>query len=73
MFLIDSLFDEHDLLQALRYWDAIIHESLPFFHISSHSWLIYFWSVFKKCLYKKTALEERDIDCQWNRFIYFPE
>lgn len=59
MFLIDSLFDEHDLLQALRYWDAIIHESLSFSYFQSFM-VDLFWSVFKKCLYKKTALEERE-------------
>lgn len=60
MFLIDSLFDEHDLLQALRYWDTIIHESRSPFHISDHFMVDLLWSVFKKCLYKKAALEERE-------------
>lgn len=57
MFLIDSLFDEHDLLQALRYWDVISMNHSPF-HISSHSWLIYCGLSLKNVYMKKTALEE---------------
>ena len=57
MFLIDSLFDEHDFCKV---WDIGMQLSMNHspFHISSHSWSIYFRLSFKNVYIRKQPLEK---------------